>query len=129
MSPLSQNMSEPIAFAVYTGRQQSSMLVTASCPAHRGAKLHSLSPASFTAGLLGSYRPVMDGVLRVIFTSRIVIRRNPMLTSADRYVEDDEDEDFDEEEEEDEEAEGESEEGEEGDEENAVPGKPQHPMP
>ena len=129
MSPLSQNMPEPIALVVYTGRQQSSMLATASCLAHRSAKLHSLSPAGFTAGLFESYRPVLDGVLRVIFASRIVIRRNPVLTSADRYVEDDEDEDFDEEDEEDEEAEGESEEGEEGDEENAVPGKPQHPMP
>jgi hypothetical protein len=70
----------------------------------------------------------LDGVLRVTLASHIVIRRNPVLTGADRYLEDDEDEDFDEEDEEDEEAEGESEEGE-GDEENAVPGKPQHPLP
>jgi hypothetical protein len=70
----------------------------------------------------------LDGVLRVTLASHIVIRRNPVLTGADRYLEDDEDEDFDEEDEEDEEAEGESEEGEEGDEENAVPGKPQHPI-
>lgn len=50
-----------------------------------------------------------------------------MLTDPHRYVEDDEDEDFDEEDEESEDAEGEGEgeEDEEGNEENAVPGKPQ----
>jgi hypothetical protein len=82
MSPLSQNMSEPIAVVVYTRRQQPGILVSASCRAHRGAKLRSLSPVSFTAALLESYRPVLVGVLRATLASRIVIRTQPI---ADRH--------------------------------------------
>jgi hypothetical protein len=82
MSPPSQNLSEPIAFVVYTGRQQSSMLASASCPAHRGAKLRSLSPATFTAGRLESYRPASVGWCASRHTC--ISHRDPTQRGADR---------------------------------------------